>query len=141
MQAPRSPEAALNPRVSEQAYLAILNSAKHFSVLYHLHQWKALDGVLSCMEGCIVAFEGEVRDKYSLRLLCRFDKNEEDLLQLAHLPAKLSAHAALFYQRGNRDERFHNQAISPPPKWHGETSTTFRGLIPIPVGWALLFLD
>jgi hypothetical protein len=88
-----------------------------------------------------MAFEEEIWDEYGLPLLWRFDKNEEDLLQLAHLPAKFLAHAALFYRRGNRDERFHNQAIPPPPEWRGEMSTTFRGLIPIPVGWAPLFLD
>jgi hypothetical protein len=88
-----------------------------------------------------VAFEGEVRDKYSLPLLWRFDKDDEDLLQLSHLPAKLLTQAALFYRTGNWDERFHNQAIPPPPEWLGETVTTLRGLISIPVGWAPLFLD
>ena len=116
MQAPRSPEAALNPRAPKQAYLAILNGAKHFSVLHHLHQWKAPDRVHSHIEGCIVAFEGEVWDKYCLPFLWRFDKNEEDLLQLAHLPAKFLAHAALFYRRGKWDKWFHNQAILPPPE-------------------------
>jgi hypothetical protein len=86
-QAPGSPEAALNPRAPKQAYLAILNGAKHFSVLHHLHQWKAPDRVRSHIEGCIVAFEGEVWDKYCLPFLWRFDKNNEDLLQLVHLPA------------------------------------------------------
>jgi hypothetical protein len=50
-----------------------------------------------------VAFEGEVRDEYSLPLLWRFEEDDEDLLQLAHLPAKLSTQAALFYWRGDWD--------------------------------------
>jgi hypothetical protein len=140
-QAPGNPEAALNPRASEWAYLAILNGTKHFSVLHHLHQWKAPEGACSCFEGCIVAFEGDVRDEYSLPLLWRFEEDDEDLLQLAHLPAKLSTQAALFYRRVNWDERFHNQAIPTPLEWLEETVTTLRCLIPIPVVWAPLFLD
>jgi hypothetical protein len=46
-----SPEAALIIRTPEWAYLAILNGSKHFSVLHHLHQWKAPDGVCSRLEG------------------------------------------------------------------------------------------
>ncbi len=113
-QVPGSPEAALIPRAPKRAYLAILNGAKHFSVLHHLHRWKAPEGARSPFEGCIVAFEGEVRDKYGLPLLWKFKEDDEDLLQLAHLPANLSTQAALFYQRCDWDERFHNQAIPPP---------------------------
>jgi hypothetical protein len=76
--APGNPEAALNLRAPERAYLAILNGAKHFLVL-HLHRWTAPEGACSRFEGCIVAFEGEVRDKYGLPLFWRFDKDDEDL--------------------------------------------------------------
>jgi hypothetical protein len=134
-QAPGNPEAALNPRAPGRAYLAILNGTKHFLVLHHLHRWKAPEGARSCFEGCIVAFEGEVRDEYGLPLLWRFKKDNENLLQLAHLPEKLSTQAASFYRRGDWDKRFHNRAIPPPPEWLGETVTTLRGLVPIPVGW------
>jgi hypothetical protein len=102
-QVPGSPEVALNPRAPKRAYLAILNGAKYFLVLHHLHRWKALEGARSCFEGCIVVFEGEVRDKYGLPLFWRFEEDDEDLLQLAPLPAKLSTQAALFYWRGNWD--------------------------------------
>jgi hypothetical protein len=50
-----------------------------------------------------VVFEGEVRGEYGLPLLWRFKEDDEDLLQLAHLQAKLSTQAALFYQRGDWD--------------------------------------
>jgi hypothetical protein len=96
-QAPGSPEAALNPRAPKWAYLAILNGAKHFLVLHHLYQWKAPEGACSCFEGCIVAFEGEVRDEYGFPLLWRFEEDNEDLLQLTHLPENLSTQVALFY--------------------------------------------
>jgi hypothetical protein len=139
-QAPGSPEAALNPRAPERAYLAIINGAKHFLVLHHLHQWKASEGARNRFEECIVVFEGEVMDNYGLPLLWRFEGDNENLLQLVHLPAKLSTQAALFYQRGNWDKRFHNRATPTHPEWPGNTVTTLRGIIPIPVGWAPLFL-
>ncbi len=69
-------------------------------------------------------------------LLWRFKEDDEDLLQLAHLPAKLSTQAALFYRRGNWDKWFHNRAI-PPPRNGWE-----RRSLPLEAsGWALLFLD
>jgi hypothetical protein len=37
---PANPEAAINKDAPKRAYLAIMNGAKHMSVLYHLHQWK-----------------------------------------------------------------------------------------------------
>ncbi len=95
----------------------------------------------SHLEGCIVVSKGKVQDKYGLPLLWMFNKSDKNLLQLARLPATVLAHATLFYRRGNWDDCFHSQATPPPPKWHGETIMTFRGLIPIPVGWAPLFLD
>ncbi len=109
-----TPDAAIVDETPERVYLAIMNGAKHFSVLHHLHQWKAAKGGRSRIDGCIVAFEGEVRDAYGLPLLWRFDKREEGLLHLRQLQRPALHRAALFYRDGKNDGRFHNRWIPPP---------------------------
>jgi hypothetical protein len=68
-QDPANLEAAINKVTHKRAYLAIINGAKHLSVLHHLHRWKTPDGGQSHLDGCIVAFEGEVQDAHSLPLV------------------------------------------------------------------------
>jgi hypothetical protein len=140
-QDPMSLEAAINEKAPERAYLAVMNGATHLSVLQCLHRWKAPNGGCSCFDGCIVAFEGEARDAHGLPLLWKFDKQEELLIQCCQLPASALRHATLFYRDSDKDDRFHTCQISPPPGWHGEIVETCRRLIPIPVGWAHMFLD
>ena len=76
----------------------------------------------SFVDGCIVAFEGEVRDVNGLPLLWRFDEEEEVLLQLSELPATALHHAASFYREGDKDDRFHNCGM--PQDGQGKTVTT-----------------
>jgi hypothetical protein len=140
-QDPMSPEAAIDKEAPERAYLAVMNGAMYLLVLHHLHRWKAPNGGHSCFNGCIVAFKGEVRDAHGLPLLWKFDKQEELLLQCRQLPASALHHASLFYRDGNKDNRFHTCRTPPPPEWQGETVETCCCLIPIPVGWAPMFLD
>jgi hypothetical protein len=140
-QDPISPEAAVNEEAPKRAYLAIMNGATHLSVLHRLHWWKAPDGGRSCFDGCIVAFEGEARDAHGLPLLWKFDEQKELLLQCRWLTASALHHASVFYRDGDKDDRFHTCWTPPPPGWHGETVKTCRCLIPIPVGWAHMFLD
>jgi hypothetical protein len=128
-----NPDAAIVDITLERVYLAIMNGANHFSVLHHLHWWKAAEGGCSRTNGCIVAFEGEVRDAYGLPLLWRFDKKEEGLLHLRQLQSPALHRAALFYRDGKNDGRFHNP--------RGDTVNMCSRLIPIPVGWAHLFQD
>ena len=54
------PEVAVHQDAPKRVYLAVMNWAKHLSVLHHLHRWKAPNGGRSRLDGCIVAFEGEV---------------------------------------------------------------------------------
>jgi hypothetical protein len=98
-------------------------------------------GGCSCFDGCIVAFEGEAWDAHGLPLLWKFDKQEELLLQCRWLTASALHHASVFYRDGDKDNRFHTCRTPPPPGWHGETIKTCHCLIPIPVGWAHMFLD
>ncbi len=136
-----TPDAAIVDKIPKRVYLAIMNGAKHFSVLHHLHRWKAAKGGCSCIDGCIVAFEGEVRDAYGLPLLWRFDEREEGLLHLCQLQRPALHWAALFYRDGKNDGRFHNRRIPPPLEWLRDTINMCSHLISIPVGWAHLFLD
>ncbi len=136
-----TPDAAIVDETPKRVYLAIMNGAKLFSVLHHLHQWKAAKGGCSCINGCIVAFEEEVRDAYGLPLLWRFDEREEGLLHLRQLQRPALHWAALFYHDGENDGRFHNPRIPPPLEWLRDTVNMCSRLISIPVGWAYLFLD
>ncbi len=113
----------------------------HLSVLHRLHRWKAPNGGRSCFDGCIVAFEGEAWDAHGLPLLWKFDKQEELLLQRCRLSVSALHHASVFFRNSNKDDRFHTCRTPPLPGWHGETVETCRRLIPIPVGWAHMFLD
>jgi hypothetical protein len=138
---PANLEAAINEDAPKRAYLAVMNGAKHLSVLHRQHRWKTPDGGRSRLGGCIVPFEGEVWDAHSLSLLWKFDEEEEVLLELYQLPASALHHAALFYHDGNKNDQFHSRRTPPIPEWRGETIETCRRLIPIPVGRAPMFLD
>jgi hypothetical protein len=138
---PTNPEAAINKDAPERAYLAVMNGDKHLSVLHHLHRWRAHNGGRSRLDGYIVAFEGEVRDAHGAPLLWRFDEEEAGLLHPGPLPASALNHASLFYRKGDKDDRFHTRWTPPPPGEREGTIKTFGRLIPIPGGWAPMFLD
>jgi hypothetical protein len=137
---PTNPDAAITDGAPEQAYLVVMNGGAHMSVNHHLFRWKAPDGGRSHLDGHIVAFEGEVLDAHSLPCLWRFAEEEEKLLQLRPLSAEALEYAAMFYQDGDRDNEFHIRQ-TPPLGGRGATVQTCRRLIPIPVGWAHMFLD
>jgi hypothetical protein len=138
---PTNLEAAINEDAPERAYLAVMNGDKHLSVLHHLHRWRAHNGGHSRLDGYIVAFEGEVRDAHGVPLLWKFDEEEAGLLHPGPLPASALNHASLFYREGDKDDRFHTRQTPPPLGGREETIQTFGRLIPIPVGWASMFLD
>ncbi len=95
---------------------------------------------LLCLDGRTEAFEGEVLDGHGLPRLWRFAEEEEKLLQLWPLAANVLEYAAMFYRDGDRDDEFHNRQ-TPPLGGRLPTVQTCLCLIPIPVGWAPMFLD
>ena len=120
-----------------------MNRGAHVSVIHHLFRWKAPDGGRSRLDRCIVDFEGEVLDAHGLPHLWRFAEEEEKLLQLRPLSAEVLEYAAMFYQQDgdrDRDDEFHDRQ-TPPLGRRGATVQTCQRLIPIPVGWAHMFLD
>jgi len=137
---PRKPNAAIIDGAPERAYLVVMNGGTYMSVIHHLFRWKASDGGCSRLDGCIVAFDGEVQDVHGLPHLWRFDKEEEKLLQLWPLAASTLEYATCFYRDGDRDDEFHNRQ-TPPLGMCVPTVQTCQHLIPIPVGWAPMFLD
>jgi len=137
---PTNPDAAITDGASERAYLLVMNSGAHVSVIHHLFRWKAPDGGRSRLDGCMMAFEGEVLDAHGLPFLWRFAEEEEKLIQLRPLSADVLEYAATFYQDGDRDDEFHNRQTL-PLGGRGATVQTCQRLIPIPVGWAHMFLD
>jgi len=137
---PTNPDAAITDGAPEWAYLVVINRGAHMLVIHHLFRWKARDGGHSHLDGRIVAFKGEVLDAHGLPRLWRFAKEEEKLLQLRPLLAKILEYAAMFYLDGDRDDEFHN-CQTPPLGGRGATVQTCQHLIPIPVGWAHMFLD
>ena len=90
-----------------------MNGGAYMLVIHHLFRWKAPDGGRSRLDGCIVAFEGEVRDVHGLPRLWRFDEEEEKLLQLWPLVASTLEYATSFYRDGDRDDEFHNCQTPP----------------------------
>jgi hypothetical protein len=137
---PMKPDAAIIDGAPERAYLVVMNGGAYMSVIHHLFWWKAPDGGRSHLDGCIVAFEGEVRDVHGLPRLWQFDEEEEKLLQLRPLAANVLEYAASFYRDGDKDDEFHNRQ-TPPLGMCVPTVQTCQRLIPIPVGWAPMFLD
>ena len=140
---PTNPDAAITDGAPEQAYLVVMNGGAHMSVNHHLFRWKAPDGGRSRLDRCIVDFEGEVLDAHGLPHLWRFAEEEEKLLQLWPLSAEVLEYAAMFYQQDgdrDRDDEFHDRQ-TPPLGGRGATVQTCQRLIPIPVGWAHMFLD
>ena len=137
---PMNPDAAITDGALERAYLVVMNGGAHMSVIHHLFRWKAPEGGRSRLNGRIVAFEGEVLDGHGLPRLWRFAEEEEKLLQLRPLSAEALEHAARFYQDGDKDDKFHNRQTL-PLGGHGATVQTCQRMIPIPVGWAHMFLD
>jgi hypothetical protein len=138
---PTNPKAAVNKDAPEKAYLAVMNGDRHLLVFYHLYWWWAHDGGRSRLGGAIVAFEGEVREAHGVPLLWRFNEEEAGLLHRGSPPTSALNHAAFFYRKGDRDDRFHTHRTPPPSGLRGDTIKTFGRLIPIPVGWAPMFLD
>ncbi len=130
---PMNPDAAITDGAPERACLVVMNRGAHVSVIHHLFWWKAADGGRSCLDGCIMAFEGEDLDAHGLPRLWRFAEEEEKLIQRWPLSADVLEYATTFYQDGDRDDEFHNRQTS-PLGGHGATVHTCQRLIPIPVG-------
>jgi hypothetical protein len=61
---PTNPDAAITDGAPERAYLVVMNRGAHVSVIHHLFLWKAPDGGRSRLDGCILAFKGEVLDAH-----------------------------------------------------------------------------
>jgi len=117
-----------------------MNRGQHVSVIHHLFRWKAPEGGRSRIDGRIVAFEGEVLDGHGLPRLWSFAEDEERLLDFRPLSVEALEYAARFYRDGDRDDVFHDRHTLPLGV-RGATVQTCQRLIPIPVGWAHMFLD
>jgi len=137
---PTNPDVAITDGAPEQAYLVVMNRGAHMAVIHHLFWSKASDGGRSRLDGRIVAFEGEILDAHGLPRLWRFAEEEEKLLQHRPLSADILEYATMFYRDGDRDYKFHNRQ-TPPLQGRGAMVQTCQCLIPIPVGWAHMFLD
>jgi len=134
---PTNSDAAITDGAPERLYLVIMNGGAHMSVIHHMFQWKAPDGGRSRLDGCIVAFEGEILDAHGLPHLWKFAEEEEKLLQLRPLSADALEYAAMLYWDGDRDDEFHDRQTPPL----GGRGATCQRLIPIPVEWAHMFLN
>jgi hypothetical protein len=137
---PTNPDSVITDSAPERAYLVVMNGGDHLSVIHHLFRWKAPEGGRSRLDGRLVAFEGEVLDGHGLPRLWSFAEDEERLLELRPLSVEALGHAARFYQDGARDDEFHDRHTLPLGV-RGATVQTCQRLIPIPVGWAHMFLD
>ncbi len=137
---PTNPDSVITDRAPERVYLVVMNRGHHMSVIHHLFRWKAPEGGRSRIDGRIVAFEGEILDGHGLPRLWSFAEDEERLLQLRPISVEALEYAARFYRNGDRDDVFHDRHTLPLGV-RGATVQTCQRLIPIPVGWAHMFLD
>jgi hypothetical protein len=84
-----------------------------------------------------MAFEGEVRDDFSLPCLLQFDEPDNDLSALDSFPLPALRSAAIFYHRdGENNLWFHNKVVPSPP-----SGQRYSRLILVPTKWAPWFLD
>jgi hypothetical protein len=137
---PTNPDSVITDRAPDWAYLVVMNRGEHMLVIHHLFRWKVPDSGRSHLDGRIVAIEGEVLDRHGLPHLWSFAKDEGRLLQLRPLSVEALEYAAKFYRDGDRDDVFHDRQTLPLGV-RGATVQTCQRLIPIPVGWAHMFLD
>jgi hypothetical protein len=90
---------ALRLEAAKRIYLAVVNGNGSFSVLHNLARFKEPAGTRSWAGGRIMAFEGEVRDNFSLPRLLQFDEPDDDLFALDLFPLRALHSAAIFYHQ------------------------------------------
>ncbi len=72
--APNLLATALGPEAAKRLYLAMVNGDGSFWVLHNLARFEEPAGMRSRAGGCIMVFEGEVRDDFGLPRLLQFDE-------------------------------------------------------------------
>jgi hypothetical protein len=128
---------ALGTEAAGKIYLAMVNGDGSFLVLHNLARFEEPAGMKSRAGGHIVAFEGEIRDDFSLPRLLQFEEPDNELFALDSFPIPALHDAAIFYHRdGENDFRFHNKVVPSPPR-----GQRYCHLIPVPTKWAPWFLN
>jgi hypothetical protein len=126
--APNPLATALGLEAAGRIYLAMVNGDGSFLILHNLARFEEPAGMRSRAGGHIVAFEGEVRDNFSLPRLLQFDELDNKLFALDSFPMPaLNSVASFYHQDGENDLRFHNKVIPSPPG-----GARYSRLIPVP---------
>jgi hypothetical protein len=127
---------ALAPEAAAQAYLTLDLEAKLFLVVHGLHWWVSIPPSRSSNKGHLVTFEGETLQGGEPPDLWRFEGDDDKLFELAPLAKTVLSLVAQFYRiPGKNDNKWFDKAGT------DETGLWISRLIPIPTGWAALFLD
>ena len=126
-------EQALSPDHESQPYLAIDKNSSCFVVLHGLRRWTPNR---SRNSGRLIAWEGETTQQGDPPDLWRFDDDEAKLFQLIPFSEVDLRKVLEFYSDEGNDEKF----IGVDDHSHEEGHWVSR-LIPIPTGWAAMFLD
>jgi hypothetical protein len=127
---------ALAPEAAAQAYLTLDLESKLFLVVHGLRRWVSTPLSRSSNKGHLVAFEGETLQGGKSLDLWRFEGDNDKLFELAPLAKTVLSLVAQFYRIPGKNN----------DKWFDEARPDKAGLwiswlIPIPTGWAALFLD
>ncbi len=127
---------ALALEAMAQAYLTLDLESKLFLVVHGLCWWVSTPPSHSSNEGHLVAFEGETLQSGKPPDLWRFEGDDDKLFKLApHAETVLSLIAQFYRIPGKNNDKWFDKAR------HDEAGLWISRLIPIPTGWAALFLD
>jgi hypothetical protein len=127
---------ALAPEAAAQAYLTLDLEVKTFLVVHGLRRWASTPPSRSSNEGHLVDFEGETLQDAKPPDLRRFEEDDDKLFELAPLAETVLSLVAQFYWiPGKDDDKWFDKARS------DKAGLWISRLIPIPTGWAALFLD
>jgi hypothetical protein len=129
-------ELALSPRCEAQTYLCIDRKSSCFVVLHGLRRWTANPSSWSVNSGRLVAWEGETIKDGGPPDLWRLDDNDAQLFELFQFAGVDLRKISQFYSNEDNDEFFFDVGDHSPQNGHWVSQ-----LIPIPTGWAALFVD
>ena len=127
---------ALSQEYAAQTYLGIDRNTSCFLVLHGLRRWTPNPSSRSMNSGRLVAWEGETLQDGGPPDLWRLESDEAQLFQLVPFSGVDLKKVSQFYS----DEKNDNEFFDVGDLSHHDGHWVSR-LVPIPTGWAALFLD
>jgi len=138
---PGSVAAALEPNAAKaRVYLAVLNGDVGFTLLHHVQRLDQEIWPTDPIANKIVAFAGDIRAQGPTPNVIVFDEEEDTLFQRFDLPAARLVETLDWY-RSTANGNDQNNTFVVDPSIPIKVGGAVTRLIPIPLGWASMFLD